>query len=289
MYQEWFKCLGCLLLMGSSLLSCQAQAPISRLMPQPTRTTIVQPPTLTYVNQLPPPTLRPATAQPTGLSTMSTLQPPVGTALTPADWHPLADLIEREAGMAPATITALAFQPQGELLAAGAANGDVRLWRVPTASSGGVLRGYAQQVWRVAFSPDGQLLAVGTERGILVWRVAAGRFDWQLLQTIPASTPSPFWFVNTAVLQVGPQAWQVGHPTALPGTPAATPTCARWCWDSPSGRSVLTFWDPANPNRAGELSLATDEPVPTVWASDSTGQWLAVGRGAVVVLWGAAR
>ena len=69
------------------------------------------------------------------------------------------------------TITALAFRPDGKLLATGSRDGTTRL--VETSFGLEVARmGYDDEVWAVAFSLDGQLLASGVSDGRLQLRDA---------------------------------------------------------------------------------------------------------------------
>jgi WD40 repeat protein len=54
----------------------------------------------------------------------------------------------------------VAISPDGRLLATGAGDGAVRLFRLPGGEPAGVLRGHDGFVWSVRFSPDGDSLAV---------------------------------------------------------------------------------------------------------------------------------
>ena len=56
---------------------------------------------------------------------------------------------------------AVAFSPNGNVLAAGTAEGQVRLWRVSDGQPLLTCEGHVGAVWSVAFSPDGSLLASG--------------------------------------------------------------------------------------------------------------------------------
>jgi len=76
-------------------------------------------------------------------------------------------------------IHGLAFSPDGQLLASGAHDDSVKLWRV----SDGSLRFSVDhpRVFDVAFSPDGQLLAAaGNEPFIPLWRVNDGALAGRL-------------------------------------------------------------------------------------------------------------
>lgn len=66
----------------------------------------------------------------------------------------------------------LAFHPEGTVLAAGLANGDVELWDLSSSERSGVLSGGPEHVGAyqpLAFSPDGSLLIAGGGRQLQLW------------------------------------------------------------------------------------------------------------------------
>jgi WD40 repeat protein/serine/threonine protein kinase len=88
-------------------------------------------------------------------------------------------------------VVSLAFSPTGELLAAGTANGEVRLWRTDTGRPLLTLKGHTNWVQSVAFSPAGKLLASGsTDQTVRVWEAQSG----QCVKVFSSST-ARFWSV----------------------------------------------------------------------------------------------
>jgi len=69
-------------------------------------------------------------------------------------------------------VRSVAFSPDGQTLASGAADHTVRLWRVADGALLHTLEGHTDMVRSVAFSPDGRLLASGSDDGtVRLWGV----------------------------------------------------------------------------------------------------------------------
>ncbi|MBD2465841.1 NACHT domain-containing protein [Oscillatoria sp. FACHB-1407] len=81
-------------------------------------------------------------------------------------------------------IFCVAFSPDGQLLAAGDANGKIHLWRTADGQELRLCEGHSNWVKAIAFSPDGQLLASGSDDyTVKLWDVSTG----QCLKTLRES------------------------------------------------------------------------------------------------------
>ncbi len=76
---------------------------------------------------------------------------------------------------APSETISIALSPNGQLLAAGAADGTVRLWNSRNGKLVRTLRGHHEEVLSVAFSPDGKELLSGSRDGdARIWNLSDG-------------------------------------------------------------------------------------------------------------------
>jgi len=73
------------------------------------------------------------------------------------------------------SVLSVALSPDGNLLATGDTNGEIRLWRVADGKQFLICKGHTGLVWSVAFSPDGNTLASSSaDQTVRLWDVDTG-------------------------------------------------------------------------------------------------------------------
>ena len=72
-------------------------------------------------------------------------------------------------------VLAVAFSPDGKLLATGDVNHEIQLWQVADGKPLLTFSMHEGWIWSVAFSPDGRLLAGSANRAVHLWDLQTGR------------------------------------------------------------------------------------------------------------------
>ncbi len=180
-------------------------------------------------------------------------------------WSPgTRELVGTFSAGANANALDIAFDPVGDLLAAGCIDGTVRLLSVSAgqAAPPQVLRGHSGNVNGVAFSPDGRMLVSGGADGTArVWDIPAGRLP--------------------RVLQVGHGASSVafdpkGRKVAAAGISGAGGGVVR-IWDASTGARVADFV--GTTDDTGELAFSPNGELLVSGGATKVNVWdLAKGR-----------
>ena len=130
---------------------------------------------------------------------------------------------------------AVAFSPDGSLLATGDSNGYLRLWQVTTGQQRLICRGHAGWVLAVDFSPDGKKLASGSnDQDVRLWDVQTGNG----LKTLQGHT-NMVWSVRFS--PDGQQLASGSHDQTIKVWDVATGQCCQTLRSHTSGIFTVVF------------------------------------------------
>jgi WD40 repeat protein len=118
----------------------------------------------------------------------------------------------RRLKQAVAGISALAFSPDGKVLATGTATHLIRLWDLATGKEVLPLGGHQGPVHQLAYSPDDKLLATSSiDRIVRLWDSATGKEVRQLTRPMPADEPVQAWAAQMAFARDGKTLAAIWH------------------------------------------------------------------------------
>lgn len=197
------------------------------------------------------------------------------------------------------TIDALAWSPDGSLIASGAWDNTVQVWDTATGTQRLVFTGHSDHVISVAWSPDGRRVASASDDGTAkVWDAQSGAEITTYAGHAGSSVWSVAWSPDGSLIASGGRdnTAQVWNPTTgqrLHLYAGHTDAVRSVCW-SPDGSRLATasydqtarVWDVASETTLGEYTGHTDKVWVVSWSGD--GKSIASGGDTTVHVWDAA-
>jgi WD40 repeat protein len=151
-----------------------------------------------------------------------------------------------------AQVFAVAYSPNGRFIAAGSADGTLRLWKASSRKIVHVVRAHRGAVFATRFSADGiRLATLGGDRAVRVWDVRSGR-RLQSLPNVHERTRAPaVWgegvaFVGGDRIAVAPWSREGGAPSAVVAK----------VFELSSGKQVGVVNDPAGPTQTVDIDVS---------------------------------
>ncbi len=186
------------------------------------------------------------------------------------------------------SVNAIAWSPDGVLMAAGSSDGGIRLWSIDQGKLVAALAGHPTFVWSLAWSPDGSMLAsVGADQVIALWDVVGGQRVRSITSDV-GSLQSLSWSPDGATLAIGSDAgalrWDLATDQFLPLLHVAPPETITVAW-SPDGALLASggnahealVWEAASGKVRHALAGHTDRIASVAWSPDgallATGSW----------------
>lgn len=192
------------------------------------------------------------------------------------------------------SVDAIAFSPDGQLLASGSADNTVKLWDMASKREVRTLAGHTKGVRAVAFRADGQLASGAIDGSINFWDVATGAVQRNLTGngsvSAVAFSSDGRWFAAGNMEKVV-RLWDLKsnhEPLTLLGHIGSVTTIAfshegRWL-ASGSADKTIRIWDLETGREARRLTGHTDRITTVAFSPD--GRWLATASfDAKVKLW----
>ena len=199
------------------------------------------------------------------------------TAILRGHWYPMSAVRPSIYGL-----IAVAFSPDGTMVATGAQDHTVKLWEADTGNNVGTLYGHSDRVYWVAFSPDGTMLASGSgDNTVRLWDLATGTSSLTLHghsdEVISVAFSPDGTMLASGAKDNSVRLWEVAS-----GSVASTfPGHTHWVWSvafSPDGRllasgsvdGTVKLWDLDSRKIARTLSGHTAIVRRVVFTSDGT-------------------